>query len=77
MSRRDFGHCYQYQRVYHRDVNPTLPVETGRRQGDRVEIVSGIEKADKVVTAGGAFLADGSVVRVSDGTTIAKKEEAK
>lgn len=52
-------------------------VETGRRQGDRVEIVSGIEKADKVVTAGGAFLADGSVVRVSDGTTIAKKEEAK
>ena len=26
MSRRDFGHCHQYQAVHHRDVNPTLPV---------------------------------------------------
>lgn len=25
VSKRDFGHCYQYQPVYHRDVNPTLP----------------------------------------------------
>lgn len=25
MSRRDFGHCHQYQPVHHKDVNPTLP----------------------------------------------------
>lgn len=52
-------------------------VETGRRQGDRVEILSGIETSDKVVTSGGAFLADGSVVRVSDGVETAKTEAAK
>ncbi|MBP1861479.1 efflux RND transporter periplasmic adaptor subunit [Rhizobium herbae] len=52
-------------------------VQTGRRQDDRVEIVTGIEKADKVVTSGGAFLADGSAVRVSEGTETAKTEETK
>ncbi|MBY2952190.1 efflux RND transporter periplasmic adaptor subunit [Rhizobium leguminosarum] len=52
-------------------------VETGRRQDDRVEIVSGIDKVDKVVTSGGAFLADGSVVRVSEDAQSAKNEEAK
>ncbi|MES4993540.1 efflux RND transporter periplasmic adaptor subunit [Agrobacterium radiobacter] len=52
-------------------------VETGRRDSGRVEIVSGISKADQVVVSGGAFLADGSVVRVSDGAEIANKEQEK
>ncbi|MCM2474580.1 efflux RND transporter periplasmic adaptor subunit [Rhizobium sp. CG5] len=52
-------------------------VETGRRQDDRIEIVSGIEKADAVVTAGGAFLADGSVVRVTDVSAAAQTEASK
>ena len=39
-------------------------VETGRRNGDRVEITSGLEGDETLVKAGGAFLADGSVVRV-------------
>ncbi|MGI0522866.1 efflux RND transporter periplasmic adaptor subunit [Rhizobium giardinii] len=49
-------------------------VQTGRRQDDRIEIVSGIERTDKVVTSGGAFLADGSAVRVSEGAELANKE---
>ena len=49
-------------------------VQTGRRQDDRIEIVSGIERTDKVVTSGGAFLADGSSVRVSEGAELANKE---
>jgi RND family efflux transporter MFP subunit len=49
-----------------KDKNTVLRkrVELGRRQNDRVEVVSGLEKTDDVVTAGGVFLADGSVVHV-------------
>ncbi|MFE3839484.1 efflux RND transporter periplasmic adaptor subunit [Pseudogemmobacter sonorensis] len=39
-------------------------VETGRRQDERVEIVSGLEREEQVVQAGGAFLTDGATVRV-------------
>lgn len=41
-------------------------VAVGRRVGDRVEVTSGIEANTKVVAAGGAFLADGDLVRVVD-----------
>ncbi len=36
----------------------------GRRAADRIEVVSGLAAGAKVVAAGGAFLADGDVVRV-------------
>jgi RND family efflux transporter MFP subunit len=39
-------------------------VETGRRKDDRVEITSDLPELAKVVQSGGAFLSDGSVVRV-------------
>lgn len=41
-------------------------VETGRRLGDRVEITSGLTGEEQVVQAGGAFLNEGSVVRVME-----------
>jgi RND family efflux transporter MFP subunit len=40
------------------------PVITGRRQDARVEIVSGLDSASRVVAKGGAFLSDGAVVSV-------------
>lgn len=40
-------------------------VTTGRRQGDRVEVLSGVEATARVVAKGGAFLADGALVTVS------------
>jgi RND family efflux transporter MFP subunit len=52
-------------------------VETGRRQGDRIEIVSGIDRSEDVVMSGGAFLADGSVVRVVDAPATALTEVEK
>ncbi len=39
-------------------------VETGRRIGDRVEITAGLTGDERVVQSGGAFLNEGSVVRV-------------
>lgn len=39
-------------------------VKTDRRQGDRIEITSDLAETAQIVQAGGAFLSDGSVVRV-------------
>lgn len=42
-------------------------VKTGRRVGDRVEIVGGLDGRDRVVASGAAFLGDGQLVRVAVG----------
>ncbi|PTE13039.1 efflux RND transporter periplasmic adaptor subunit [Fuscovulum blasticum DSM 2131] len=42
-------------------------VDTGRRRADRVEILGDFPVDAKVVLSGGAFLSDGSVVRVVEG----------
>jgi len=42
-------------------------VALGRRVGERIEIVSGLDPAARVVAAGAGFLADGDVVKVVDG----------
>jgi RND family efflux transporter MFP subunit len=39
-------------------------VETGRRRGDRVEILGAFPTDARVVLSGGAFLSDGSVIRI-------------
>ncbi len=39
-------------------------VETGRRSGGEVEILSGLDPSAEVVTTGGAFLSDKALVRV-------------
>lgn len=40
-------------------------VETGRRQEDRVEILTGLPEGAEFVAQGGGFLADGDLVRVA------------
>lgn len=42
-------------------------VETGRREGDRVEITDGLKADEAVVDSGVGFLADGDVVAVAQG----------
>jgi len=42
----------------------THPVGTGRRQDDRIEIVSDLDATTRVVAKGGAFLSEGAVVSV-------------
>ena len=42
-------------------------VDVGRRVGDRIEIISGLESTARVVAAGGGFLTDGDTVRVVQG----------
>jgi HlyD family secretion protein len=41
-----------------------VKLEVGRRAGDRIEIVKGLDVAAKVVATGGGFLGDGDLVRV-------------
>jgi len=43
-------------------------LQLGRRQGDRVEVVSGLVPDARVVESGVGFLADGDVVRVVEGS---------
>jgi RND family efflux transporter MFP subunit len=42
-------------------------VELGRRNGERVEIVAGLDAAARVVESGAGFLADGDAVKVVEG----------
>lgn len=42
-------------------------VKLGRRVGDRVEILAGVDAASKVVATGGGFLGDGDRVNVVEG----------
>jgi RND family efflux transporter MFP subunit len=46
-------------------------VTLGRRAGDRVEVVSGIDNGTTVVASGVGFLGDGDLVRVVDGAAAA------
>lgn len=39
-------------------------LELGRRQGDRVQVLDGLQPGDRLVAQGGGFLADGDLVRV-------------
>ncbi len=43
-----------------------VKVGIGRRWGERIEIAGGLDPAARVVASGGAFLADGDLVRVVD-----------
>lgn len=45
-------------------------VQVGRRNGDQVEVISGLDAGARVVAAGAGFLADGDTVRVV-GTPVA------
>lgn len=40
------------------------PVATGRREGDRIEVVSGLDAGARVVASGGGFLSEGARVTV-------------
>jgi RND family efflux transporter MFP subunit len=50
------------------------PVATGRRQGDRVEVTSGIDANARIVAGGGAFLSEGAQVTVA-ATDTSKTEK--
>jgi RND family efflux transporter MFP subunit len=41
-----------------------LKVQTGRRAGDRLELVTGVQPGDRLVASGANFLTDGDLVRV-------------
>jgi RND family efflux transporter MFP subunit len=48
-----------------------VKLRTGRRVGDKVEVLEGVKPEDRFVASGAAFLADGDTVRVTTATTPA------
>ncbi len=52
-------------------------VETGRRNGREVEILSGLDREANVVTAGGAFLSDNALVRVEGEALVQLEGESR
>lgn len=47
-------------------------VQTGRLQGDRIEVLAGLPEGLKVVVSGGAFLNHGDAVRLADAPAAAR-----
>ncbi|MCX7198529.1 MAG: efflux RND transporter periplasmic adaptor subunit [Proteobacteria bacterium] len=45
-----------------------VKIDTGRREGDRIEVLRGLADGVRVVRSGVAFLADGDLVRIADGS---------
>ena len=43
-----------------------MKIAVGRRIGDRIEVLSGLDPQARVVASGGGFLAEGDTVRVVD-----------
>jgi RND family efflux transporter MFP subunit len=58
------------QRVTPQSRITLVKVTTGRRIGDRVEILSGIDANSRVVAAGGGFLGEGDAVRVVESASV-------
>lgn len=63
--RRD-GYAYVFT-MKGKDRVERRRVTLGRIEGDRIEVRSGVQAGERVVSRGGAFLADGDLVRVSSG----------
>lgn len=57
------GYAYVF-RVENGDKVAQTKVSVGRRSGERIEIVAGLDPAARVVASGAGFLADGDTVRV-------------
>lgn len=53
-----------------------VKVMSGRRSGERVEILSGLAAADHIVASGAAFLGDGDLVRVVEDAETAAQPAA-
>lgn len=67
------GHSYVFQ-VGAQDVVRQIKVDSGRRQGGQVEILTPLSAEARIVASGGAFLNDGDAVRVEAAQETAATE---
>ena len=63
VQREGFNYAF---RIGEENKVAQLKVEIGRRLGDQVEIIQGVEPQARLVATGTSFLADGDTVRVVD-----------
>ncbi|ANH67672.1 efflux RND transporter periplasmic adaptor subunit [Mitsuaria sp. 7] len=59
---------HQVMRIDAKDRVTQARVKVGRQSGDLMEILDGLDRTDRVVASGGAFLGDNDLVRVVEGT---------
>ncbi|MGB4063305.1 MAG: efflux RND transporter periplasmic adaptor subunit [Azonexus sp.] len=62
--REGFAYVFRMERE---DRVAQAKVALGRRLGERIEVLSGLDPAARVVATGAGFLADGDIVKVVDG----------
>ena len=67
------GYAYVY-RVEADGRVTQLKVSTGRRAGERIEIIGGIKPEDTFVVAGAGFLNDGDRVRIENAQPAARQK---
>ena len=63
--RDGFSHVFEVEAFEQGERVRMRRVQTGQREGSRVEITSGLAAGARVVQQGGAFLNDGDIVRVA------------
>ena len=67
------GFSYAMKVGADKQVQQTI-VQLGRRQGDMVEIISGLKASDRVIATGGAFVSDGDTVNVVNAAPAAAQQ---
>ncbi|WP_313952032.1 efflux RND transporter periplasmic adaptor subunit [Accumulibacter sp.] len=68
------GHSYVF-RVGEHDIVSQIKVDSGRREGNQVEILTPLPTDARIVASGGAFLNDGDAVRVESAPAAASQAE--
>jgi multidrug efflux pump subunit AcrA (membrane-fusion protein) len=70
--RDGFTYVFAVKTVNGKKLAKQIKVKTGRRMGNFVEIISGLEPNQQLVATGGAFLSDNDLVKIAPQAGVKK-----
>jgi multidrug efflux pump subunit AcrA (membrane-fusion protein) len=70
--RDGFTYVFAVKNENGKKIAKQIKVQTGRRIGNLVEIISGISPNQLLVATGGAFLSDNDLVKIAPQVTVKK-----